>query len=624
MANGSEKYQADRENNREQSSEAGKKTAKVAAKAAADYFTGGKGGAIVDKLADTKLGNQILNQAGKVIDKDPIVNKAARKLNDSGALDAADKGLSMVESGGSAKQGEDIKALSSDKDSSSLNTKNSGVSGPDFKSLFGQKKNTSLSNSLIDETEEEDYSASSQLSAIGSGISKQILGKLSFKTKLIIVGCGVLLFFVFCIITVILINKDMSSDELDSNSTNNNGACTYHIKGFRFGNSTIDKQMEISNLKVRLMECGSPYGNGSYTTPLNEPLIDFETYIAGVANAEIGSDKPAEAIKAQMVAARSYSLARPTAMNNALGKKLETENGQWILQISSCVADHVFCNIDEGCSYMGGGDGQGGIVRSGNVSGAIKTRPALATDHILRTLAQEVKGKVLVDKNGYIISTGYVSTEQHMFENLAIDGLDYKQILLQVYNQGNRNYGAYDIQQMPCTSASVSTGEFSSWKQYGSSWSNIKLGSSNKTIGSSGCLVTSIAMLIAKSGVQTNVDGQFDPGTFVQKLNANGGFSGADFWWGKVSVVAPNFVYQDKIDVAGWTREAKLNKINELLNNGYYITAEVKGKTGQHWVAIDSISGDTINIMDPGSDSTNMWEQYNWANTSTLGYFKVS
>ena len=31
----------------------------------------------------------------------------------------------------------------------------------------------------------------------------------------------------------------------------------------------------------------------------------------------------------------------------------------------------------------------------------------------------------------------------------------------------------------------------------------------------------------------------------------------------------------------------------------------------------------TINMMDPSSNSTDMWTQYNWNNTSTIVYYKV-
>lgn len=409
------------------------------------------------------------------------------------------------------------------------------------------------------------------------------------------------------------------------------GSCTYDIKGFYIpGGGNVSKPMQISNLMVRLMECGSPYGNGSYTTPIDQDMVPFEEYVAGVANAEIGSYAPMEALKAQMVAARSFALARPTAMGNAAGKKLEQEGNQWVLQISSCVADQVFCNINEGCSYMGGGDGQGGIVRSGtNHSGAIRTRDALAADHQLRTAAAATEGEVLVNAEGYIISAGYLSTESNKFTNYANSGMNYKQILLEVYNSSARPYGAADVQKMSCNTSgssscgNASTGPFASWKQYEGPWAGVYLGNSGKTIKQIGCLATSVAILIAKSGVPTTIT-DFNPGTFVEYLSKNGGFvSGGNFVWSAASLAAPTFKYQGSYAVSGYSKQQKLNEITELLNNGCYVTAEVKGNTGQHWVAIDTVSGSQVLMMDPGSTSTDLWGQYNWQNTSRLACFKV-
>lgn len=408
------------------------------------------------------------------------------------------------------------------------------------------------------------------------------------------------------------------------------GSCTYEIKGFYIpGSGNITKSMSIKDLKVRLMECGSPYGNGSYTTPIDQDLVSFEDYVAGVAYAEIGDYAPDEAIKAQMIASRSFALARPTGMNNGLGKKLEEENGQWILQISSCVADQVFCNINEGCSYMGGGDGQGGVVRSGKVQGAERTRDPLPEDHKLRSLAASVQGEVLVNNQGNIIQAGYLSDVSNAFTSLANQGMNYRQILLQVYGGEVRNYGATDIQKMSCNTGSsgcsnASTGPYASWKQYEGSWTEINLGDSGQTIRQIGCLVTSISMLIAKSGVETNIS-NFNPGTFVEFLNNNGGFaSGGNFVWSSATLAAPSFKYQGQISVSGYTREQKLSKIKELLDQGAYVTAEVKGNTGQHWVAIDAISGNNVIMMDPGSQSTDLWGQYDWRNTSRLAYYKVN
>lgn len=409
------------------------------------------------------------------------------------------------------------------------------------------------------------------------------------------------------------------------------GSCSYNIKGFYLpGRGNVVKQMNVTNLQVRLMECGAPYGNGSYTTPINQALVPFEDYVAGVAYAEIGSSAPIEAIKAQMVAARSFALARPTAMGNSNGKKLSQENGQWVLQISSCVADQVFCNINEGCSWLGGGDGQGGICVSGIKNNAVRTRAALAQDHMIRTAAASTAGEVLVNDQGYIIEAGYLADEQAKFMKYANQGMNYKQILLEVYNSSPRAYRAADIEKMSCQDGtnsvncgSASTGPYASWKQYQGPWVNVPMGRSGRTVRQIGCLVTSISMLIAKSGVPTVIP-NFNPGTFVQHLNSHGGFDGGgNFQWASVSTAAPTFRWVNKISVAGYSRQQKLNKIVELLNQGYYVVAEVKGNTGQHWVAIDAVHGSTIIMMDPGSSATDMWAKYNWVNTSALSYFKV-
>ena len=412
-------------------------------------------------------------------------------------------------------------------------------------------------------------------------------------------------------------------------SCTSTGSCSYDIKGFYIpgGAGNVAKSMQVSDLKVRLMECGSPYGSGSYNTPIHQDLVDFESYIAGVAYAEIGTSAPPEAIKAQMIVARSFALSRPTAMGNSLGKKLEQENGQWILQIASCVSDQVFCNIDEGCSYMGGGDGQGGIVRSGHVPGAVKTRDPLPQDHPLRTYAKETEGEVLVNSQGYIIASGFLSTDQNNFSALANSGLNYKQILLQHYNQGSRNYGASDVVKSSCgggkSFCQPSSGEYAQWKQFNAPWSGVAMGGSN--IGAVGCLATSIAIEIAKSGVPTILD-DFNPGTFVAYLNSHGGFGpGGDFLaYTNATLVAPNFVYDRGYYISGMSRASKLQTISDILSSGGYPVCEVKGGHGQHWVAIDTVQGNDVIMMDPGSNNNILWDEYPWEWTSVCHVYKVS
>ena len=407
------------------------------------------------------------------------------------------------------------------------------------------------------------------------------------------------------------------------------GSCSYDIKGFYInGSGNVSKNINASNIKVRLMECGSPYGNGDNNKAIDQPLVDFENYVGGVTYAVMGTNAPAEAIKAQMVVARSYALARAGSSNSNSGKKLEQENNQWILQISSCASDQEFCNINQGCSYMGNANGRGGIIKSGIIDGAFKTIQPIPANDKFRSYLHETQGEVLTNSQGYIINTSYTNTEQQQFIELANKGLNYKQILLQVYNQGDKNYKASNIQKSSCDTANsgacISTGEFSNWKQYEGPWTGVQIGNSGSTIRDIGCLATSISILIAKSGVPTNIS-NFNPGTFVEYMNTHGGFdSGGNFQWAGATAAAPSFKYQGRIELSGMDRQQKLNTIKNIVNQkGVYAVAEVKGNTGQHWVAIDSVVGDKINMMDPGSKSTDMWVQYNWVNTSALVYYRV-
>ena len=207
---------------------------------------------------------------------------------------------------------------------------------------------------------------------------------------------------------------------------------------------------------------------------------------------------------------------------------------------------------------------------------------------------------------------------------MANNGSDYKQILLSDYS----GLGASNIKKMVCNTdgagCNEATGDYATWLQAGQSWSSIHLGTSSLTIGSSGCLVTSISMLIARSGVPTNIEGEFNPGTFVEMLNTVGGFdAGGNFNWTSVSKVAPNFQYVSRIPVSGKTREEKLDSIKSLLDQGYYVVIEVMGTTGQHWVAVDTVKDGHVYMWDPATKYTDAWSAYDSNNTSSIVYFSA-
>ncbi len=421
-------------------------------------------------------------------------------------------------------------------------------------------------------------------------------------------------------------NYESIVEKFNSSSTcASQGTCTYKIKGFNTGEGTIAKEMDISNLKVRLMNCNDQ----GYGKPVEgEELVDFENYILGVVYGETGSGWDEDYSKSQAVAARTYSLVRPKVMNGAYGVKYVEENGQMILQLRNCTEDQVYCNPDKGCSTTmsaGNADSTGATIYSGANTKSVKIKDKLSEDSNLRSIVSSVMGEVLVDANGYLINSAYTYVNQNKWKKDADAGLDYKQILISHYAAAKK------IEKNTCningstTCSILSSGPYANWKQYEGEWTSVQIGSSGKTIRNIGCLVTSISMLVAKSEQPTTITGDFNPGTFVQALNSNGGFtSNGSLIWSSVTKIVPTFKYQGAVSVTGMTKEQKLKKLQELLSNkNNYVVAEVKGNTGQHWVAIDGISNGSIVMMDPGSPSTDLWSQYDWKNTSQFNYFTV-
>ena len=408
------------------------------------------------------------------------------------------------------------------------------------------------------------------------------------------------------------------------------GSCTYDIKGFRINGNVFKFNQQVSNLKVRLMQTGVLQGHnfgGAYGQPMdNEPLVDFEHYVLGVNYAEIGANSDLEYQKAFQVVVRSFSLSRPAGMGNSLGKKLEQENGQWILQLCNSVSDQVYCNPDTGCSHYS--NGQWNQIYN-DLEHGIVYKPVLGEEgNMMRQANSDTAGEVLVDSSGYIIHTGYLNTQQQYMKQKAAAGYDYVQILLELY----ASQGAYDVIKNSCngsggscSSSSSSSDDYAGWKQKGESWSSILIGNSGKDIGDIGCLVTSIAIQIAKSGINTGMS-DFNPGAFVEGLNNIGAFSGggALMSYASVGQVVSGFDFVSYQNLSGLSKSEKLSVISSLISQGYYPVCEVKGNTGHHWVAVDSVDGENIIMMDPGSEATNMWAEYDWNNTSRVVYYKAN
>lgn len=420
--------------------------------------------------------------------------------------------------------------------------------------------------------------------------------------------------------------EDEQTINVDSGNINQ---CNYDLTTVNYENGKkINAGIKPSNIKVRLMQsetCG-----GSYGKPLaGEELVDFEKYVLGVAYAEIGDIEEEEAFKAQLVVARSFALVNAVAMKR---NSLKQENGQWIMEITNCNSDQYYCDPDKGCSW----DATSGNrhVISGTDGPDLYKQP-LPVNAKQRSWAIDVMGKVALDAQGNLFWTNFTDTTQKQMRSLANSGMDYTSILVNIYKAD----GFSMLADSNCKN--VSTGIYSTWKQNNPVWANIVLGGGtdmDKSIGKIGCLATSLAILVQKSGVllmdpkPTLVDNAtFTPGTFVTALNKVNAFTsiGELSSYLKVTSVVPKFSFHSSTSLSGKTKEEKLTIIKEKIDNGLYCVAQVlDGSTneGTHFVAIDYIdSQNNIKMIDPGAADygTDMWQGYDWHQTSKMHCYEV-
>ena len=313
--------------------------------------------------------------------------------------------------------------------STTSNTKEKGILDKAKDNLNVLGAGASLAGSHMDNLRNKASTARHPLKAAKRVVANRI--KMTIMTWIsgIAIGCAPYLLGIFVAIIVVLFVLGLLGDVSSGNILSQTGVCSYNVDG-----------KSVSDVKIRLLNCDGK------SVVLGEGLIDFETYITGVVYQESG-DSSYEALKAQAVAARSYSLKRAGIMMGEHGVTLEEKDGQWILSLRSCTYDQAFCNPDRGCwSNSCGGDAyrycsnsseiapvEDRTIHSGYDASKNWKKEPLAADSDVRKAVEETRGEVLVDNDGKIVDTNYMDTNQQYWDSLAEQGKDYLEILVADY-----------------------------------------------------------------------------------------------------------------------------------------------------------------------------------------------
>ena len=157
------------------------------------------------------------------------------------------------------------------------------------------------------------------------------------------------------------------------------------------------------------------------------------------------------------------------------------------------------------------------------------------------------------------------------------------------------------------------TNDYTTWKQTSSSWGEARPwpNASIPKFGDAGCWITSVAILLRHYNVVTDSNvNTFNPLICNNRLMEYGIVNSAgDFCnLGRMSSAYPGFEYAGQISYSFGT-------LKSLYDQGY---ACIVHETRGHYVAVRSVSGSGVVVMDPGYSTTSL------TNSDTIQYYRVT
>lgn len=370
------------------------------------------------------------------------------------------------------------------------------------------------------------------------------------------------------------------------------------------------------------------------TTVIEE--MSIEKYVLGVTYYEMDGVDNAEAFKAHSLVVRSYILS------GAYNPGTDATNGPVLdksantLKVKQNSNGRIYWDVEK--DLYSSLNSSGVTVYSPEEYDTQKTlvKSAQTAEDIKKAnlYMNSVMGTYALDSGGNAIRIGYDPNAIANLKSLAIayagsDNGSYTALVMKAYPEVS-SIGSGEVSMIYYGEV----GEFSNWKQkkkLGAPWWDVRLGTSSGTeIDKIGCLVTSISMQIAYSGIETGNITNFNPGTFANALRSKGCLSsgGAINSYDCITSVIPGFVFVRKYALNGSDAD-RINDIRSYAERGYFVVLEVrKAFGGQHWVALDvqntaASNWSELYIWDPASTKVRMNEGFNYKPGTMVVYKKA-
>lgn len=376
--------------------------------------------------------------------------------------------------------------------------------------------------------------------------------------------------------------------------------------------------------------------------------MQFARYVMGVVYAEVGGSINDEAVvKAQMIAAKSFTLGRTQGSNGqngsiGMGREFDQTGDKTIFYMRANVNDQDFCDVYEGCrsgtyswsnrSYMSGSGDAKPALSKAQLTNLEKWWNDTVTEYVYDESNKVFAGQFYNDYNDACNPGSCLA--QSVIEK-APSGTDYKTLLYKYAFSESRfteyNSDTKQVSSVASVCSAVSSGvcgiDGKSFIYYDQKdYSNPFCGGSGygeETIAASGCGTTSMAMVI-----NNLTDYKVDP---IVTSNNAANMSGACTPSG-----GTNFVYFREeakrygLEYSIFAQNQKgIEDAKKILNSGGLVIANVGPASpftsGGHYIVIRSItSDDKVYVADPNhhelfdtpyplSDFINKgWITYGW------------
>lgn len=351
--------------------------------------------------------------------------------------------------------------------------------------------------------------------------------------------------------------------------------------------------------------------------------MQFARYIMGVVYAEVGGSINDEAVvKAQMIAAKSFTLGRTQGSNNqngsiGMGREFDQTGNKTIFYMRANVNDQDFCDVYEGCqsgtyawsnrSYRSGSGDPKPALSKTQISNLEKWWNDTVTEYVYDEQNKVFAGQFYNDYNSECNPGSCLA--QSTIEK-APSGTDYKTLLYK-YAFSESRFTEYNSETKQVSSvASVCSAVYSGvcgidgqsfiyydQKDYSNPFCGGD-GTEEGTIARSGCGTTSMAMVISNL-----TDSKVDPITTSNNAaKMSGACSPSDgTYFAYFSEEAKKY----ELEYISFTNDEKgIEEVKKTLNSGGLVIANVGSASpftnGGHYIVIRSItSDDKVYVADP-------------------------